>query len=175
MTKRQRAWFGGVLAVLALVVAIAVVQSASPISRANVDARPASPATQPLQRITIGGHSVRVTIVDTDAARERGLGGRTGLAPDEGMLFVFPQDGTYRFWMKDMSFPIDILWLDAEGNVLYIQPNLAPDSYPNTYGPTTPARYVLELSANYAAEHGITVGSNAQLDTSTLPNSPASK
>lgn len=116
-----------------------------------------------LPTIQLDGQTIHVTIASTDASRELGLGGRTGLAPDEGMLFVFRQDGLYQFWMKDMRFSIDILWLTADGKVIYIVPNLSPSTYPQAFGPAAQARYVLELSAGYAAAHGVKVGDVVQL------------
>ncbi len=108
--------------------------------------------------VTIRGNSISVTIADTEASRELGLGGRTGLAPDEGMLFVFPVDDTYGFWMKDMLFPIDILWSAADGRIVYMQERVATSTYPAVFTPNIPAHTVLELPAGYAHAHGIQAG-----------------
>lgn len=113
--------------------------------------------------ISVGNRIVHVTIADTDESREKGLGGRDGLTSDEGMLFVFPDDGQRLFWMKDMRFSIDILWLDSRGRVLFIAPAVSPESFPATFGPTVPSRYVLELPANFAKNNGISVGSAVDL------------
>lgn len=111
-----------------------------------------------LHPLTIGDQTVYVSKVDTPELRERGLSGRTGLSGDEGMLFVFPEDGIYPFWMKDMRFAIDILWIAHDGTVLYIEHNLSPDTYPQVFGSDKPARYVLELPSGYARAHNINVG-----------------
>ena len=108
--------------------------------------------------VQVGGKTVRVTVADTPETRQKGLGGRNGLAPDEGMLFIFPQDGKYGFWMKDMKFPIDILWLSGARRVVYMAQNVSPDTYPEVFAPTTPARYVLELPAGYAKAYTVGVG-----------------
>jgi uncharacterized membrane protein (UPF0127 family) len=115
-----------------------------------------------LRTIMLDGQTIRVSIADTDAARQLGLGGRAGLAPDEGMLFIFPQDGVYSFWMKDMRFSIDMIWLSSGGAVTYMAQNVSPDTYPKAFGPNTPARYVLELPAGYAKEHTVKIGDIAQ-------------
>ena len=78
---------------------------------------------------------------------------------DEGMLFVFPSDGKSSFWMKDMLFSIDMLWIDADGRVVFIVPDASPASYPKSCTPTTQSRYVLELPAGFAMQHTIEVGS----------------
>jgi len=108
--------------------------------------------------VQVGGKTVRVTVADTPETRQKGLGGRNGLAPDEGMLFIFPQDGKYGFWMKDMKFPIDMLWLSGTRRVVYMAQNVSPDTYPEVFAPTTPARYVLELPAGYAKAYTVGVG-----------------
>jgi uncharacterized membrane protein (UPF0127 family) len=112
----------------------------------------------PSKHVHIAGVPLTVYVADTPAEQERGLGGRDALPEDQGMLFVFPKDDTYAFWMKDMKFPIDIIWLDAEGRVVSIAPTVAPSTYPNTFKPDVPARYVLEVSAGFTDAHGIVVG-----------------
>ena len=108
--------------------------------------------------VQVGGKTVRVTVADTPETRQKGLGGRNGLAPDEGMLFIFPQDGKYGFWMKDMKFPIDMLWLSGTRRVVYMAQNVSPDTYPEVFAPTRPARYVFELPAGYAKAYTVGVG-----------------
>ncbi len=111
-----------------------------------------------LHPLRLHGETIYVSIADTDAERSLGLGGRTGLKPDEGMLFVFSTEGQYAFWMKDMKFSIDILWLDRNGTVVYVAPAVSPDTYPRTFVSDNPALYVLELPAGYANLHGVQVG-----------------
>jgi uncharacterized membrane protein (UPF0127 family) len=108
--------------------------------------------------LAIGGTSVRVTVADTDRLREKGLSGHPGLAPDEGMLFVFDTDGMPGFWMKDMRFSIDILWLDRERRIVHIVREVAPETYPETYAPQVPSRYVIELPAGFVRKHNVRVG-----------------
>ena len=105
-----------------------------------------------------GGVSLRIEYTLTEAARERGLGGRTSLAPDYGMLFVFPEDGYYGFWMKDTLVPIDVFWLDSNGHVVSLIQNVATSTYPNVFYPTAPARYVLETVAGFARTYAIATG-----------------
>lgn len=112
--------------------------------------------------------SVSAEVVDTQSSRERGLSGRTGLAEDEGLLFIFETSGRYGFWMKDMLFPIDIIWINKEGVVVHLERNLSPDSYfktdpPQTFINTPEAKYVLELQAGSAEKHGLYLGTKVQL------------
>lgn len=116
----------------------------------------------PIASVTIGTTTVQVEVADTDAARTQGLSGRSSLAEGRGMLFVFDTPGTYGFWMKDMNFPLDIIFANASGTIVTIYPNLSPDSYnktpPDIFYPTSPAKYVLEVPAGFAAAHGVGVG-----------------
>lgn len=133
-----------------------VMIGASRVYRSPVSAAPAQ--VQGLRTIQLKGQSIRISIADTETARQQGLSGRAGLAADEGMLFVFPEDGKYAFWMKDMLFSIDILWLSGDGAVVYMAENVSPDTYPQNFQPLVSARYALELPAGYAKEYNVVVG-----------------
>jgi len=119
----------------------------------------------PAKSVELRGQAIHVSVADTPLAREVGLGGRSGLAAGEGMLFVFPHEDTYGFWMKNMGFPIDILWLNSQGEVVYMAENVAPETYPTTFTPSVPALYVLELPAGFVEEHEVVVGDIVRLQT----------
>jgi len=114
--------------------------------------------------IEINGESVYVSVAETESLRELGLGDRQSMADDEGMLFIFPVDGKYPFWMKDMHFAIDMLWLNDDGTIAYIQPDVVPATYPEVFAPPTASgKYVLELVGGYCAEHNVKVGDKVSL------------
>lgn len=108
--------------------------------------------------IIINNVTIHTLIADTDPLRELGLGGRDGLDTDTGMFFVFQKDGIYPFWMKDMRFSIDMIWISHDKKIIYMAQNIAPSTYPMSFGPQTLARYVLEVPANYAVQHGFMIG-----------------
>ncbi len=108
--------------------------------------------------VIAGEHTISVVLALDPSARAQGLSGTKELAPDHGMLFIFPYAGKYPFWMKDMNYPIDIVWMDSHGRVITVAPNLSPESYPQQFAPIAPARYVLEISAGTAMADGITEG-----------------
>lgn len=97
--------------------------------------------------------AMRFEIVTDPIEQERGLGGRTNIPANYGMLFVFPKDGNYGFWMKDMLAPIDIIWLSDSGTILGIEDSVAPSTYPSVFYPPHPVRYVLETRAGEARTH----------------------
>lgn len=105
-----------------------------------------------------GGVSLKIEYATTEPARERGLGGRTNIPNDYGMLFIFPNDEKYGFWMKDMIVPIDIFWLNDKGQVVSMVQNAATSSYPNVFYPTASVLYVLETKAGFASDHNIATG-----------------
>lgn len=105
-----------------------------------------------------GGVSLRIDYATSTAARELGLGDRTSIPADYGMLFVFPKDDRYGFWMKDTLVPLDMFWLDDKGHVVSLATSVSPSSYPSVFYPSVPARYVLETAAGFALAHSIATG-----------------
>lgn len=122
-------------------------------------------ATSTTPTIQLNGRTIHVTLADTPEERGMGLSGRTGLAEDEGMFFVFDTDGKYSFWMKDMLFSIDIIWIAADGTIVDIATNVSPDTYPASYAPKTSARYVLEMRAGWSQQYDVQPGDGVVMDT----------
>ncbi len=114
--------------------------------------------TDQLYPMVIGGQQIYVKIADTPAKQQQGLSGTASLPQNQGMLFIFPSDGIYKFWMKDMNYPLDIIWLDSTAHVIYIAPDLAPNTYPQAFSSNTAARSVLEVHAGFAAQNNVQVG-----------------
>ena len=105
---------------------------------------------QPFPRaVIIGDKEYVLEGADTDAKKEKGLGDRESLCEECGMLFLFDAPDVYRFWMKDMRIPIDIVWLSGE-TVVFIAENVQPD-FAGIIDPAVRADRVLELNA-FAAQ-----------------------
>ncbi len=111
-----------------------------------------------LTSVTVEGIAYRVRVADSPIERARGLSGTASLSNGEGMLFVFEKLGIYGFWMKDMNYPIDIIWINEKWQVVGTSKNLSPDSFPTVFYPPEPVRYVLE-----------TLPSAEQVPTTTSP------
>ncbi|MCC2630623.1 MAG: hypothetical protein K0S38_432 [Candidatus Paceibacter sp.] len=101
---------------------------------------------------------VSLEIVDTQAERDQGLSGRENLPKDHGMLFVFDRTDIYKFWMKDMKFSIDMIFLDENFHIVSIEKNVSPDTFPQTFQPSVPIKYVLECATGFAERHRLKVG-----------------
>ena len=62
-------------------------------------------------------------------------------------IFIFENEEIHSFWMKDMLFSIDILWIDSNFKIVHIENGVSPESYPKIFTPNTKSLYVLEISA----------------------------
>ena len=119
--------------------------------------------TRRVAGITVNGQELDVEVATTSAEIVRGLSGRDSLDLD-GMLFIFPTPAKQNFWMKDMRFPLDILWING-GKVIDILRNVpppqpgSPDSQLKTYSSPGAVTHVLELLAGAASQLGIEVSS----------------
>ena len=107
--------------------------------------------------------ALQVEVVDTPASRELGLSGRALMNNDEGILFVFDVPGRYGFWMKDMKFSLDIVWINRDGIVVDIERNIKPESYPKAFINHSDASYVLEIPAGQAEKFGLYLGSKVKM------------
>ncbi len=108
---------------------------------------------------------VSIELAQTSEELSQGLQYRKSLDKDVGMLFIFDQPAEAKFWMKNTLIPLDIIWLNNAGEVIYIEKSAPPclsESCP-TYGSSQPARYVLEVNAGFADVYDINVGDGAQI------------
>jgi uncharacterized membrane protein (UPF0127 family) len=106
------------------------------------------------------GSAIHVEIANDDDLRAQGLMYRDHLAPQDGMLFFFPSDGFYAFWMKNTRIPLDMIWIDANRRVVDVKFEVPPcraDPCPS-YPPKGDARYVLEVAGGVARQHALKAG-----------------
>lgn len=108
--------------------------------------------------VSVNGHRYAVRVADTAALRTKGLSDTPSLPQKEGMLFVFPRATRSCFWMKDMHYSLDMIWLNANKKIVHIARNVTPQSYPDSFCTSTPATYVLELNAGEANRSSMLVG-----------------
>ena len=112
---------------------------------------------------TSGGISnVTAEIAQSDEERTRGLMGRESIPENNGMWFVFPSVVEDKFWMKDTTIPLDIIFVGSDMKVVDFISNTVPLST-ELLSSRVPYQYVLEVNAGYAASHGIQVGDTVQL------------
>ena len=109
---------------------------------------------------TSTGEGIPVEVADTLKKRSLGLGKRTTLKKGWGMLFVFEKRKPHRFWMKDMQFPLDVIWLDNH-RIVHIIHNAKPANYmdePEVMNSPVPVNFVLEIAAGRAEKLRLKTG-----------------
>ncbi|MEE9322978.1 MAG: DUF192 domain-containing protein [Candidatus Aenigmarchaeota archaeon] len=105
-----------------------------------------------------------VEIADTPEERAEGLMFRESLEPDKGMLFVFGQESEYGFWMKNTIIPLDIIWINSDGEVVFISKETRPcDESCPFIRPDRKAKYVLELNAGVSDEIVLGIGDKIKI------------
>ena len=120
------------------------------------------------KEISIGNTKISVDVADSEEEKRKGLGERESLEEKEGMLFVYPEKTSgVLFWMKDMRFPIDIIWIN-ENEIVKIDKNVevqtgVTDDKLKRYYPETAIDFVLEVNAGFSDKNGIKVGDEVQI------------
>jgi uncharacterized membrane protein (UPF0127 family) len=120
--------------------------------------------THPLvSKVRIRGTIIKVEVAATEAQKQKGLGNRTHLPQDSGMLFPYDHKEQYNFWMKAMQFPLDFIWIDDK-TVADITRNVPPKQG-NTIPivtPAVPVDTVLEVNAGVVDQLGIQIGDTVE-------------
>jgi uncharacterized membrane protein (UPF0127 family) len=109
------------------------------------------------QVILPNNSAITAELAVSEEQRARGLMFQEALNSDQGMLFIFEEEGKYSFWMMDMCIPLDILWLDENKRIVHVEQDVPPcKKIPcPSYVSPIPAMYVLELKAGSVKEHGL--------------------
>lgn len=118
-------------------------------------------ASAPKSKITIDKHTFMVELETTPQQQQQGLSGRASLAQNRGMLFVFKTPDRYPFWMKDMKFPLDMIFINNNKIVDIIQNIPAPKKGETNlpiYTPSAPDNQTLEINAGLAKKYGFKKG-----------------
>jgi uncharacterized protein len=126
--------------------------------------------------VKIKGLIIHVDLAITTDQQEKGLSVKNNMSNNEGMLFPFNTPGDYSFWMKDMKFPLDIIWINSNGKIVHIEKNLQPCSFIlfcPSYSPpaNSNSKYVLEVNANYTTKNNINVGDKVSFNNNNSTNS----
>ena len=102
-------------------------------------------------------HGFVVELAESDAQKSRGLMFRTQMAADAGMLFLYKQNRVVSMWMANTFLPLDILFIEANGQISRIAANTIPQSR-EPISSRKRVLAVLELNAGAASRLGIAVG-----------------
>lgn len=115
------------------------------------------------KKMTLGNSVVDVSVADSWPERIEGLSNTPYLPEHVVKLFVFDSPGLHSFWMKEMNYSIDIIWLNEDGEVVYIVESASPESYPAMFAPSKEALYVIETVEGFVKKSGLVEGSKVTL------------
>ncbi len=103
---------------------------------------------------------VNLEVIETEEEKARGLMFRDNLEKDKGLLFVYDDPEARGFWMKNVKFSIDIIWLDNRSKVVHIERNVPPclGDTCKVYYPSKEAYDVIEVNANFTLDNNVKVG-----------------
>ena len=113
--------------------------------------------------IEINDKEIAVEVAATAETRSKGLSGRGSLEEGTGMLFIFDSPAQYGFWMKDMNFAIDIVWIDEKFHIVDVDKEVSPETFPQVFYPAQEIKYVLELLAGTVDKYRIATNTVVQL------------
>lgn len=118
-------------------------------------------------KVSVVGLQLSAEIPTTRELMAKGLAVKNELRDNESMLFVYEEPSRHSFWMKDMRFPIDIIWIDSNGRIVHIEENLEPCPLAPicpSYAPNADSQYVLETASGFAQRHNIGLGTYIKFD-----------
>jgi uncharacterized membrane protein (UPF0127 family) len=115
--------------------------------------------------VNIDGHSFVVEVADTPAKQTQGYSNHQPIKDSEGMLFAFTDHTPKTFWMKNMLFPLDIIWIDGD-RIINISPNLPPEGEKpdKKYYSGQPVSFVLEINGGLVDKYGLKIGDKIKID-----------
>ena len=115
---------------------------------------------QNISQVCFEKNCFEVELADTFQKRETGLMNREHLASNSGMLFIFEKEGIYDFWMKNTLISLDMIWIDENKKIIYIEKSAEPCEVEQCelFGPNEKAKYVLEINVGLAEEKGVEMG-----------------
>lgn len=126
-------------------------------------------SSQTAPSVIINGKTIPVEIAKNSQERAKGLSGRASLDAGSGMLFIFEEKSeTTTFWMKGMSIPLDIIWIQ-DAKIIRIDKNVpapnpeTPDNKLKTYSAGRSVDYVLEVNAGFSDSNSIKIGDNVSI------------
>jgi uncharacterized membrane protein (UPF0127 family) len=120
------------------------------------------PKTKPMK---IGEVEVLASIAESWPDRIKGLSDTPYLPENVVKVFIFDSAGLHSFWMKDMNYSIDIIWVDEKSEIVHIEEDASPESFPAMFVTKVPAKYVIETVTGFTKVNGISLGDKVVLPT----------
>ena len=116
-------------------------------------------------KVCFSENCFKIEIASTSEELSKGLMFRENLEKNSGMLFIFPENGIYGFWMKNTLIPLDIIWINSNKEIVFIKDNALPckTEICETYSSDEKASYVLELNSGTAEKLELGIGDKVEL------------
>lgn len=111
-----------------------------------------------IRAVVIAESTVVAKVADSDIKREKGLSNSEPIKDNEGMIFFFPKSEQHGIWMKEMNYPIDIIWVDQNYTVIHTETDVQPSTYPKVFDAPKPSKYVIEVPVGFIKKGGIRIG-----------------
>lgn len=112
--------------------------------------------------VKLGKAHYKLYVADSEPKRMRGLSEVEKMPTDQGMVFIFEEPDTYGFWMKDMNFPLDMIFL-RDQQVVDVKENILPSTFPQIFYPIAAADAVIELHIGQIQKSGIHIGDSIKV------------
>lgn len=119
-------------------------------------------------KVFVNGQTISVMVAKTDKEKQVGLSGRNKIGENQGMLFIFDTPNYYSFWMKEMKFPIDIIYINGNKITTVVEnakPPLSANDNLAIYQPSEKSDKVLELNAGSADKLKIKTGAVVEIES----------
>lgn len=119
-------------------------------------------------KVFVNGQTISVMVAKTDKEKQVGLSGRNKIGENQGMLFIFDTPNYYSFWMKEMKFPIDIIYINGNKIITVVEnakPPLSANDNLAIYQPSEKSDKVLELNAGSADKLKIKTGAVVEIES----------
>ncbi len=117
-------------------------------------------AQLPVVTLNAGIHVITAEVANTYETRARGLMFRESLGPNQGMLFIFPEEEKHCMWMKNTLIPLSVAFIDAKGTIINVA-EMQPHSE-QSHCAAKPARYALEMNKGWFSNKGVRPGTAIQ-------------
>lgn len=122
---------------------------------------------EPFVTVEVNGVKVAAEVADDPVEKTQGLMFRDRLGKNEGMIFPFDEEGHYNFWMLNVQFPLDLIWINSDKTIIDITLNAQPCTVNcPTYTSKVKARYVLEVNGGFVSRNNIAVGAQVNFKLS---------
>jgi uncharacterized membrane protein (UPF0127 family) len=156
------------LILIGLILALALIASCTQTTASGNESSANNSGNESLSKVCFQSNCFYVELAVNPEEVSRGLMFREHLDPDKGMLFIYKYEGVHYFWMKNTLIPLDMIWINGNGEIISISNDVQPcqTSQCPLIGPEQKVQYVLELNGGTSDKIGLAIGDKITFDKS---------